>query len=392
MRPDGLLPAQLLSLLAGRAWSTRFAQAARRPAGPQTEILVGTTLGPARIQSISVEPGAALSVMCVNGQTRETRVSRAYHSFVAHGTGIVEKCYGAGPYRMDVSDEIDTGASWQLGAAAAHALRAAGRLAEGIDQRSRDPAWVVWTTGTVRAADGTVEPVELVADKLQAALSRLEGEARNGRRVTVVVPAGNVADVPVALRAELAGLGIEWQAVATVHDLERALEIPRSRVLWREQAVLRASIAGASAIAVLAACVWAASAWQTYNPLGFMAGAVRPSFQCSDYLRANPYKTSKGRSPEGDLMCHDEELGANDRAMGEAYRQFLATLPTEEERASYRKTEHGAWRRERDRQCGLTWERLEGQSYLAGRQCLIVETIERRQFYQAKLKAANAGR
>src|SRR5262249_52803510 len=124
-------------------------------------------------------------------------------------------------YRLDVSARIDAGSSWQLGVLAAHALHAAGRLAQENDAADG----VVWATGSVRAVDLTVGGVSHIPEKVAGSRPRLREEAEAGRAVLVAVPAPNAAELAAGLRAELAARGIALIELSHVQSLWEALAI-----------------------------------------------------------------------------------------------------------------------------------------------------------------------
>jgi len=98
--------------------------------GGKARVLIPTTAGPVEVLLLTEEdPAIGRSVACIGGGTQTADIDAAYNAFVARATGVVERLFGHPCYRLDVSDRIDAGSSWQLGVLTAHALRAAGRLA-----------------------------------------------------------------------------------------------------------------------------------------------------------------------------------------------------------------------------------------------------------------------
>src|SRR5262249_17222759 len=146
--------------------------------------------GPVEILLLTKEdPAIGRSVACIGGTTETADIAAAYHAFVASPTGTIERLFHHPCYRLDVSGRIDAGSSWQLGVLAAHAVHAAGRLAE--ENEAADG--VLWATGSVRAVDLTVAGVGHVPEKLQHSLARLKQEVEAGRRVVLSVPTENAA-------------------------------------------------------------------------------------------------------------------------------------------------------------------------------------------------------
>src|SRR3984957_3965316 len=183
-------------------------------------VLIATTNGPVEVLLLTEEDAAiGRCVACIGGTTETADIAGAYHAFLVRPTRIIEARFGPSCYRLDVSARIDAGSSWQLGVLAAHALLAAGRLAQESDTADA----VLWATGSVRPVDLTVGGVSHVPEKLANSLDRLKDERAAGRRVLLALPAANAAEVPPTLAGELAALGIETVALAHVQPLFDAL-------------------------------------------------------------------------------------------------------------------------------------------------------------------------
>src|SRR5262249_6501923 len=173
-------------------------------------VLIPTTRGPVEVLLLTEEdPAIGRCVACIGGTTETADIASAYHAFVVRPTGIIEGRYGHSCYRLDVSGRIDAGSSWQLGVLAAHALRAAGRLAQETDVADG----VLWATGSVRPVDLTVGAVSHVPEKLANALDRLRDERRAGRPVLMAGPAAHAGDVPAGVAEPLGERGIELVTV-----------------------------------------------------------------------------------------------------------------------------------------------------------------------------------
>jgi len=188
----------------------------------KVRVLIPTTVGVVEVLLLAEEdPVIGRSVACIGGTTQVADIDAGYHAFVARPTGVVERLFGHSCYRLDVSGRIDAGSSWQLGALAAHALHAAGRLAQEGDAA----ACVIWATGTVRSVDLSVGAVSHVQEKLALSLDRLKAEVEAGRRVLVAVPAQNAQDLTPEIRASLAALGIEVLEAGAVAPLLARLDL-----------------------------------------------------------------------------------------------------------------------------------------------------------------------
>lgn len=183
-------------------------------------VLIATTSGPVEIQLLTEEDAAiGRCVACVGGTTETADIASAYHAFVVRPTGVIEGRFGHSCYRLDVSARIDAGSSWQLGVLAAHALLAAGRLAQENDVADG----ILWVTGSVRPVDLTVGAVSHVPEKLANSLDRLKQELNAERPVLLVIPAANVAEVSASVRQEISELGAELVVVSHAQALFNSL-------------------------------------------------------------------------------------------------------------------------------------------------------------------------
>ena len=160
-------------------------------AAGKLRVLIATTNGPVEVQLLTEEDAAiGRCVACIGGTTETADIAAAYHAFVVRPTGVIEARFGHPCYRLDISGRIDAGSSWQLGVLAAHALLAAGRLAQENDIADG----ILWATGSVRPVDLTVGAVSHVPEKLANSLDRLKQERGRRTPVLVALPAANAAD------------------------------------------------------------------------------------------------------------------------------------------------------------------------------------------------------
>jgi hypothetical protein len=199
-------------------------------AAGKVRVLIATTNGPVEVQLLTEEDAAiGRCVACIGGTTETADIAPAYHAFVVRPTGVIEARFGHSCYRLDVSARIDAGSSWQLGVLAAHALLAAGRLA----QENEVADGVLWATGSVRPVDLTVGAVSHVPEKLANSLDRLKQERGVGRAVLIAVPAANAVDVTPTAARELLEIGAELVTVAHAQALFDALSMKLPAVASR---------------------------------------------------------------------------------------------------------------------------------------------------------------
>jgi hypothetical protein len=182
----------------------------------RVQVYILTTEGPSAVQRLVEEDPDVRSVVCLNGTTEALPISAAYDAFVRTPTGVIERHYGHPVYRMDVSERITEGKSWQFGVLAAHLLHAAGRLA-GSGEKT-DIALLV--TGEVDR-DLNVLPVDHVPEKLRAAQPLIASLAEQGITTLVTIPAGNETEARQA-----ASTGLDLQPISKIDALCEGLDLP----------------------------------------------------------------------------------------------------------------------------------------------------------------------
>ena len=184
-------------------------------------VIIATTDGPVRVQRLAEEDPDVRSVICLNGTSEALPISGAYDAFVRKPTGVIERLFGHAVYRIDVSDRISDGRSWQLGVFAAHLLHNQGELAE----RNEDATHVLWLTGKVNNALD-VGVVDHVAEKLERSAEMLSELALRGQKIVLAYPQDNEAEVARVLGEEKTVLtrdAVELLPVGSTDDLLGAL-------------------------------------------------------------------------------------------------------------------------------------------------------------------------
>lgn len=180
------------------------------------KIIIPTTDGPSEVVFLGREdPALGRSTACLNGTTTLLGINRDYSRFVQQPTGLIERLYGHGAFRMDVSAQIEAGSSWQLGTLVAHAAEAEGRLAQSIGAAGSVPDCLIWATGQVRPLDLAIGEVGHVEDKLTNSIDMLE-QAALEMEVHVILPASNADDISQMQRDRLSAAGIQFHASSDV--------------------------------------------------------------------------------------------------------------------------------------------------------------------------------
>ncbi|NKB21521.1 MAG: hypothetical protein GKS01_13595 [Alphaproteobacteria bacterium] len=226
----------------------------------KTAVFVATTEGPTRLQRLTAEAPDVRSVICLGGRAMALPISPDYDTFVRRPTGVIEACYGHSAYRMDISDPIGSGLSWQLGAFVGHALARERRLATNNETYNR----VVWASGEVNC-DLSVQSVSDIGQKLQRSRDLFDDLIADGTEIVIAIPAANRAEAEEEISRLTLTSPSKFKFVAAEDVLEvlkvlrlkrprkrpqLAISLPKKTVgrKLRRASVVSASIAGIVAI------------------------------------------------------------------------------------------------------------------------------------------------
>lgn len=198
------------------------------------KIVIPTTQGPSEVLRVIEEDPDIRSVICLKGTTRELPISGDYHAFVKRPTGVIEKTFGHGSFRVDVSREISDGESWQLALFIAHA---------DLVRPSVVPTGLVWASGRVDH-DLTVHPVLHISEKIAKSKELFEQALEDHQVVFVYVSKDNCEEAEKAVY--LLGLDkkITVRSIETLVDflLESPLEGMEKTDFSRSIALLKEPI------------------------------------------------------------------------------------------------------------------------------------------------------
>jgi hypothetical protein len=154
-------------------------------------VVIPTLQGLSNVLCLTQEDPDVPSVVCLNGTAQSLPISNAYYDFVRRGQGLLAKDFGHESWRLDLSDPIEMGDSWQLAVYIAHYLESKGELGNG---RPKPGDTVIWATGSVRI-DRSVESVDGVPRKLSHSQHVFEQWAEQGITVLAVMNQENRASV-----------------------------------------------------------------------------------------------------------------------------------------------------------------------------------------------------
>ncbi len=186
----------------------------------KVRVFIATTEGPAEVQRITAEDPNVRSVICLDCKAVSLPISQGYDAFVRSPTGLLEAAFGHSSYRLDVARPISSGLSWQLGVLVAHALFAAGRLAEKNQAAER----AIWLTGEVDR-DREVLAISHLDEKLRSSSELLRKLGASGTPITLFVPKGNAGD----LTSRVDDHAVDIMPVGSADEVLRHLGLPALR-------------------------------------------------------------------------------------------------------------------------------------------------------------------
>ena len=116
-------------------------------------VVIPTTNNLVGISDITYEDPLVSSVICENNNLEALPISPQYNSFVKSPTGIIEKITGHSSYRIDITDRIEQGDSWQLGIAIAHIFHKKNLINFSKNQNliSNDEDTIIWASGIINS-------------------------------------------------------------------------------------------------------------------------------------------------------------------------------------------------------------------------------------------------
>ena len=166
----------------------------------KVRVYIATTQGPVEIQRITREESGVPSCFCQNGYDGKLPISRDYDLFVQKSGGCIAKRIGHDSFRVDLSDNVHQGESWQLALVIAHDLENLGILA--VQNESAD--LIVWATGVYKSQDDRVserteiEKIGGLNKKLVQSKSLFREQDSAGTPVLVFYPGCQDEEIEIA--------------------------------------------------------------------------------------------------------------------------------------------------------------------------------------------------
>jgi hypothetical protein len=161
-------------------------------------VFIASTKGLVAVQNITdLNDPDLQSVITLNGASDMANISSAYHRFVQKNTGLIQPEFGGTSYRVNLSRNIEQGASWQLGIYLAHYLWDLAKSTLSTETVSLGNGMVeqgdivFCVTGQVNTSEKSLELVTAVAEKIVAASAQISQWRKQGVLVEFVYPEKN---------------------------------------------------------------------------------------------------------------------------------------------------------------------------------------------------------
>jgi len=129
-------------------------------------VLIPTTQKVVGITDITKEEKDVLPVVCITNELKPLDISNDYKNFVQNPTGIIEKFTNINSYRLDLTDKIETGESWQFGFAISHLLHHQKLLSFSKQNKLINDSKCIWATGKLNNNLDVIE-VDYISKKLE---------------------------------------------------------------------------------------------------------------------------------------------------------------------------------------------------------------------------------
>ena len=160
-------------------------------------VFIATTGGPIHVERLTEEQ-APQSLICVRRSSTILDVSGDYDDFVKLGSGVIEREFGpfeGNSFRVDVSEPIETGTSWQLPMFLAHAIQCCDGVS--LTDQVEEADFIVWGTGHVDY-DLNVTSVEHIYQKISGSKSFIQSLRQDPQKIIFTAPTGRNFDQLIA--------------------------------------------------------------------------------------------------------------------------------------------------------------------------------------------------
>jgi hypothetical protein len=193
----------------------------------RAQVFIATTNGLVQVQSILKLPDHDVSSVATIDSTSELAgISSAYQTFVEKPQGIITSVFGGSAYRLNLSNGIDQGDSWQLGVFIAHylfefdCLSSTNQSSQAINSTLDDI--ILIATGRVDTVSGKVLSIDALTKKCLTANKQISQWQAQGKDICFFVPSLNFRQPVPDSATELTAIG----SLQDLHYFCKNLNLP----------------------------------------------------------------------------------------------------------------------------------------------------------------------
>ncbi|MCF6200300.1 MAG: hypothetical protein L3J67_13100 [Hyphomicrobiaceae bacterium] len=196
----------------------------------KTCVVVPTTGGMVWVRGLKKRPRLKSSYCVMEGDFRPLKLSKDYHHFVAGPLTQVQNPPQI--YELALSDNIDSGRSWEFPTLITHLLETQGQLSfadPSTLEKDGDPGCnLIWATGSLDQDLAPVAADYKLLRKLELSRPVFEKCAAQGHHIRIFLCAGQPAEERAAYKEVAKEFGADYYEITTFKDLTTALGIDLS--------------------------------------------------------------------------------------------------------------------------------------------------------------------
>ncbi len=193
-------------------------------------VVVPTTGGMVWVRGLKKRPRLKSSYCVKTGDFRPLKLSKDYHHFIAGPLTQVQNPPQI--YELALSDNIDSGRSWEFPTLVTHLLETQDQLSfadpESLENEGEPGCDLIWATGSLDQDLAPVAADYKLLRKLELSRPLFEKCAAKGRHIRIFLCAGQPAGERAAYKDVAKEFGADYVEITTLNDLTTALGIDLS--------------------------------------------------------------------------------------------------------------------------------------------------------------------
>ncbi len=193
-------------------------------------VVVPTTGGMVWVRGLKKRPRLKSSYCVMEGDFRPLKLSKDYHHFVAGPLTQIQNPPQI--YELALSDNIDSGRSWEFPTLVTHLLETQGQLGfaapQSLENDGEPGCDLIWATGSLDQDLAPVAADYKLLRKLELSRPLFEKCTASGRHIRIFLCAGQPAGERAAYKEIAKEFGADYYEITTLKDLTKALGIDLS--------------------------------------------------------------------------------------------------------------------------------------------------------------------